>query len=699
VTGNPVSTPRFGSDSSRPPTRAISAALAALLACASGTAAAAGIAPAPQGGGPSGSSAHRPGWHAGTPAPSFAPGHILVELAPGATAAGFENSSRSLGLSVRGSVYGSRWITVNLPQNADPQAMSRLAAALPGVLRATVDPLITITDHFVPRDPMYKDPATYCDPLFEACDDQWGLFKVGAEGAWHETTGSPDVVIAVLDSGVDIDHDDLFRNIWTNTGEIAGNGIDDDGNGIADDVHGADFAGNNVGGPTDQGGSQDGNPDVPTGGVWVDDAASFWLGQTFLGDPAVGDGLDNNGDGYPDLGVFHGTAVAGIAAAMTDNLVPGSSTLFEGMAGACGGCTIMPVRMINAEGNAFLSDAASAVRYAADMDADIINASWGLSTEGLTAVSPEIAALAQAIDHAVGKGVIVVAASGNSGTPGVHYPAADRRVIAVGSSSQTDEVSGFSSGGHVNEIPDNGRDDDGNGWIDDVVDVVAPGETIWSAWVLAAYDSWMYENYYGLDGWPPGADTYGAADGTSFSTPLVAGYVGLLLSKHPGAALSQVREVLRSAAWPDIGGPGYDAASGFGRLRMTVPATLGTASNQAPIADILGDQNGSLSVADTGKSGIERVTLDGSGSRDPDGFIADYRWAWTGTNGASGTASGRTVTVDLTTGTTYQFSLTVQDDRGASSSPDVVSVTVTPKSGSDGGGGGSGGGRGGGRPK
>ena len=92
--------------------------------------------------------------------------------------------------------------------------------------------------------------------------------------------------------------------------------------------------------------------------------------------------------------------------------------------------------MINAEGSALLSDAVAAVRYAADMGADIINASWGFSTAGFDADSPEIAALADAIDYAVARGVIVVAAAGNSGTPPVHYPAAHRRVIAVGSSSQ-----------------------------------------------------------------------------------------------------------------------------------------------------------------------------------------------------------------------------------------------------------------------
>jgi len=627
----------------------------------------------------------------------IATGHILLELDAGVSEARLLDSARALGLTRRGRVYGSQWVTVGLPANADPRAMAKLAADLPGVLRATVDPLIRVADHFVPRDPLYTPAGPYCDPLLEICTDQWGLFQVGAEGAWHETTGSPDVVIAVLDSGVDLDHDDLYGNIWTNPGETPANGADDDGNGIVDDVNGADFVGDNEGGLFDNAASFDGNPDVPEGGEWIVDPGNYLLGISFVGDPAVGDGDDNNFDGYPDIGVFHGTAVAGIAAAMTDNSVPGSTTAFEGMAGACGSCSIMPVRMINAEGSAFGSDAASAIRYAADMGANIINASWGLDINGLASDNPEIAVLADAIDHAVGLGVIIVAAAGNSGTPGVHYPATDRRVIAVGSSGPTDDVSWFSSGGYLNEIPDNGLDDDGNGWVDDVVDVVAPGEGIWSTWVLAAYDSFVYEVLFGLPDWPPGADTYSAADGTSFATPLVAGYLGLLMSRHPGSSLAQLREVLRSNAWSDIGGPGYDAASGFGRLQMVVPVELPVISNQAPVADILGDQSGSLSFADTGKSGAEKVTLDGSGSYDPDGYVVSYQWSWDD-GGVNRTASGAQLTVELATGPTYEFSLAVQDEDGAVSDTDVVTVTITAKSGGSGGPGkGGGGGGGGGR--
>ena len=120
----------------------------------------------------------------------------------------------------------------------------------------------------------------------------------------------------------------LKGNIWTNPGEIAGNGVDDDGNGLIDDVHGADFVGSNVGNPLDDPTSQDGNPDIPMGGGWVfDPTATF--GISFAGDPAVGDGDDNNGDGFADIGVTHGTMVAGIIGAMADKINPDTGRAYD----------------------------------------------------------------------------------------------------------------------------------------------------------------------------------------------------------------------------------------------------------------------------------------------------------------------------------------------------------------------------------
>jgi subtilisin family serine protease len=524
------------------------------------------------------------------PAQGFrdSPRHILIKLDSRADVLGFLKQASKRGFNKLGRVYGSNWYTFSLPPQAKPREAVGLARTLPGVVMSTMDPIVTV-DAIPPRDPLYRDdddPSTKgCDPLEQTCDpldlvDQWGLFKVEAESAWTATTGSNTVVIAVVDSGVDLDHDDLIGNIWTNPAETV-NGIDDDGNGLIDDIHGADFAGDNVGDPyTDNVASQDANPDIPAGGSWVYDPLAYPYGIRFDGDPAVGDAMDNNLDGYPDVGVFHGTFVAGIIAAMTDNINPGTGD-FEGMAGACWNCRIMPVRMINAEGNGYGSDAAAAIYYAVDMGANVINLSWGFDLDNLDpAGMAEVAVITDAINYAVSHGVVVVASAGNSGGPGLRFPASMANTIAIGSSNWLDHRSEFSTIANPGELPDNGIDDDGNGRIDDVLDVLAPGEYIWSSYIYSAFES-LQAQVLGFGSDDPGTDAYGNSNGTSFSAPLVAGYVGLLLSRFPDATPDEIRQAVRSNAIdlldPEGTGdnlPGYDFLSGFGRLRMVIPNDL-----------------------------------------------------------------------------------------------------------------------------
>lgn len=149
----------------------------------------------------------------------------------------------------------------------------------------------------------------------------WGLFDthgINATSAWDLAGTSAPVVVAVIDSGVDTDHPDLADNIWTNPGEIAGNGIDDDNNGFIDDIHGWDFVEN------------DATPN------------------------------DDNG---------HGTHVAGTIAAVRDNGI--------GVAGVADNARIMALRFLNADGNGYTSAALAALEYAIDNGAPISNNSWG----------------------------------------------------------------------------------------------------------------------------------------------------------------------------------------------------------------------------------------------------------------------------------------------------------------------------------
>ena len=149
---------------------------------------------------------------------------------------------------------------------------------------------------------------------------QWNLPRIEAPAAWDITTGSSEVVIAFVDSGVDLDHPELRDKIWTNPGEILGNGIDDDGNGYVDDVHGWDFV---------------------------------------------------NWHGEPQDDHWHGTFVSSIAAAMTNN--------GDGMAGVSWGAKIMPVKAMDEEFDSRTWNLTGAIQYAADNGAKIINLSWTLT--------------------------------------------------------------------------------------------------------------------------------------------------------------------------------------------------------------------------------------------------------------------------------------------------------------------------------
>lgn len=196
-------------------------------------------------------------------------------------------------------------------------------------LVVTLALVLTLFSPFVAR------AATPVDPRYS---EQWGLTKIAAPAAWDVTTGSPNVVIAVVDSGVDITHPDLAGQIWTNPGEIAGNAKDDDGNGYVDDIHGWNVLANNA------------------------------------------DLSDSTG---------HGTQVAGVIAAKANNGAGG--------AGVCWGCKLMVVKVTQQSGAANYSDIAAGVRYAAQKGAQVINVSLG----GTSDSAALRAAVAEAAPNAV----------------------------------------------------------------------------------------------------------------------------------------------------------------------------------------------------------------------------------------------------------------------------------------------------------
>lgn len=231
--------------------------------------------------------------------------------------------------------------------------------------------------------------------------DQWYLDQIHAQDAWNTTVGSRDVVVAVLDSGVDADHPDLAENLWTNDGEVADNGIDDDGNGYVDDAHGWDFV-------------EDDNTPEP--------------------DPRRGDSASD--------GVTHGTVIAGIIGAVGDNAV--------GVTGVSWHARIMPLRILDNDGVGESEDAARSIRYAVENGADVINLSFtGYEVD---------TRFEDAVNDAYLAGVPVVAAVGNYEDTGIDlnetpvYPAcfAGTRadwVIGVAATDQSDAKASFSNYG------------------------------------------------------------------------------------------------------------------------------------------------------------------------------------------------------------------------------------------------------------
>ena len=203
-----------------------------------------------------------------------------------------------------------------------------------------------------------------------------------------------------------------------------------------------------------------------------------------------------NNDSNPSDDFGHGTMVAGIAAAQTNNGI--------GVAGATWQGRVMPVKVLDSRGSATDNDIAAGIHYAVDHGATVINMSLG---------GPGASDLLQsAVDYATSHNVVVVAAAGNDGgTPDAsvpHYPAACNGVIAVGATDSTGALASFSSYGP---------------WVN----VLAPGTGI----VSTTYDG-----------------SYGQGDGTSFSSPLVAAVAVLLRSADPGASeASIVARIIGSA--------------------------------------------------------------------------------------------------------------------------------------------------------
>ena len=319
--------------------------------------------------------------------------------------------------------------------------------------------------------------------------EQWALATIRAREAWNTERGSESVPVAIIDTGVDYTHPDLAPSMWINeTEDVNGNGrfdpfstteggdcngLDDDGNGYEDDVIGWDF--------TDA-------PELPGTGDWK----------------------ERDNDPMDEGPQSHGTHVAGIACAAADN--------GEGIAGVAPGCRIMALRAgFGPLGYLQEDDVSSAIVYAVQNEAAVINMSWGD-----VVVSPMIQ---DVLAYAHAHDCILVASAGNSGTDQVHYPSGYDYTISVGNSSMDDDLTPGSNYGPT-------------------IDVVAPGQKILSTFI---------------------GGTYGTLSGTSMSAPHVSGLAALIRSHRPTFSNEEVRHALVAGA-TDLGAPGIDQFFGGGRI-------------------------------------------------------------------------------------------------------------------------------------
>jgi subtilisin family serine protease len=383
---------------------------------------------------------------AGTPSQDFAAAELLIGYRPGLRLdTELQGMATDLAPVMRTAELAI--VRVHLASDKAATALARLESSSDVLF---VEPNGLMEGTWTPNDPYYSDPSKVYAPQ-----------QVKANLAWDLVRGSGDIMVAVVDSGADLAHPDLNGIFWTNSGEVAGNGLDDDGNGYVDDVSGWNFV---------------------------------------------------NGTNLPQDDLGHGTHVAGILAAQTDNGV--------GIAGIAGGVKLLPVKVLDSNNQGSWANVASGVIYATDMGARAINLSLG----GLT----PSATIESAIQYAQSHGVLVVAAAGNGASSEPFYPAAYDGVLGVAATVKGGARWSLSNYGNY-------------------IDIAAPGATIYSTY------------------WKTGSSTYYFLNGTSMAAPAITGVAALVWSKNPALTAEAVAGILTSSA-QDLGDSGWDVYYGNGQV-------------------------------------------------------------------------------------------------------------------------------------
>lgn len=394
------------------------------------------------------------------------PGEVLVKFRPGTSDARIQSV-----LSPRGSITLGRFYAAQKREDIIHRVKIREGLeVMEAVSQYRLDPTVEhVQPNFIYR--FYTSPD---DTLFP---EQWGLHNTGqtvygitgtqdadidAPEAWTIATGSHDIVIAVIDTGVAYNHPDLLDNIWVNPGEVAGDELDNDGNGYIDDIYGWDF-------------------------------------------------FDDDNDPLDDAVDGHGTHVAGIIGAVGNNGI--------GVSGVNWNVSIMAIKIGGAEGFGTTLTGVSAINYAVENGARVINASWGgYDFDQL---------LYDTIQAAGNAGALFVAATGTAGSDSDAIPSYPdgfdlQNIISVAATDQNDDLSTTNVAGATFS----------SNYGADSVDVSAPGVNVLSA---TTGDNYIY------------------MDGTSAASSFVTGLAGLLLSVNPDLTVAQLKELILDGVDPKPG--------------------------------------------------------------------------------------------------------------------------------------------------
>jgi thermitase len=375
-------------------------------------------------------------------AQGYVEGELLVKFRGGPRGLSAEQARRHMKHEVKRDFESVGWQHIRLPKGMTVAEGLAKYQKLPGVLAVEPNGISEVIEPLLRSGPVMSaasSPLIPNDPLY---GQQWHLQKISAPMAWGQTTGSSNIVVATIDSGVDYTHPDLAANIWRNPGETgqdangqdkSSNGIDDDANGYVDDVHGADLV-KGTGDPMDPG---------------------YWSSPTLPQTSAI----------------YHGTFVAGLIGAVGNNSVGGTGLNWA--------VKIMAIRLIGGD----LSDQSlwqytdsvfvGCFDYAIKMrrrgvNLRVVNASVG-------AYRPSLA-LQDVIATAGQEGILLVCAAGNSAANNDLWslrPASYGvpSVLSVAASTSSDSLASFANFGAT------------------TVDLAAPGEGITSTWRIPSYMS------------------------------------------------------------------------------------------------------------------------------------------------------------------------------------------------------------------